>query len=60
MVARGLESADMTSDTVKILGVPFLYNKKNQKEKNLLQSCVSCTFYNYSESYNRWTDKGSN
>ena len=53
MAARGLESADMTSDTVKILGVPFLYNKKNQKEKNLLQSCVSCTFYNYSESYNR-------
>ena len=37
VAACGLKSIELTSDTVKILGVYFSYNKKNSERKKILQ-----------------------
>ena len=37
VAAYGLKSADLTPDSLKILGVHFSYNKKLQNEKNFSQ-----------------------
>ena len=35
-VVCGLKNIDLTNDTIKILGIHFLYNKKIQTERNYL------------------------
>ena len=35
-VVCGLKNIDLTNDTMKILGIHFLYNKKIQTERNYL------------------------
>ena len=41
----GMESIDLTKISMKILGIPFFYNKKSENEKTLLSLLKKLKFF---------------